>query len=556
MANSISSISALNSIQWTELNGSNLSATEKTNTTTLINNIKTDVAGMQAILNPLWQQMSQGGVPISQQFSLDDLQTWLKWQPAANYINTMNAVKNGMYPLFNSRSEAMETLSSSSYSSGAAILAFDETTNKMSWFVRSANSSTITTLPADTDVEALKAQFGANVFASGNYPLNFNNPTAILNFFASNPIGRQVATNFLGNNWSWQTLANSLSSIKMPIAPIPTFGNVTIPATLIATIQQQLNPNFSSATKMSIHDWYAALSKLTQSSFREASKLSVKDGGGLKTYGNKWYANGEEINYMEMVFAVRVNQLFVINTTITDNLQLVQENNKRIKFANQISSIVSTLSPTNSTGTISAQWLAINVLDAALKTGQVSPDSFALSGTTAQMSSLVGTDYGNFILFKDSENGNKLTWFTRLNASTNQKILYDPANPILGIKGKINAVTNTKIDTFGMSTTRIMMPDISGLKTVMPSSLAKLFTTTGSYSYFIGLTNTLNQTDCNSIVTELKSYTSGVDSDNQLIQTNLSQYNDKRSEVLDQITSVVKGNAGILGSMARNLGYS
>jgi hypothetical protein len=241
----------------------------------------------------------------------------------------------------------------------------------------------------------------------------------------------------------------------------------------------------------------------------------------------------------------------VVNSTITDNLQTVQANNNKIKAANKISAIVSSLSPANSSGTVNAQWLAINVMNEAIKQGLMAAPEAAYTDTPANVWKTMATQENTAVLFKDTTNGNKLTWLYRASGGAAITEAYDANNPLMALVGR--TISGNAITTYPMSTD--MKFDMTFLLSIMPSSATKLFasTTTGK-SALISKNNTLSQTDCNSITTELKSYTSGVDADNQLLQTNLSQYNDKRSEILDDLSSIVKGNTGLLQSVSRNLG--
>ena len=107
------------------------------------------------------------------------------------------------------------------------------------------------------------------------------------------------------------------------------------------------------------------------------------------------------------------------------------------------------------------------------------------------------------------------------------------------------------IPTFatGVTVSTVQQFDLTAILNIMPSNFSKIFSSTNGNIE----SKDLYQTDCTALTTELKSFTSSQDSDTQLIQTQLSQYNDKRTEVLDDLSTLVKGTAGILNDIGRNL---
>jgi hypothetical protein len=530
MSNNVtSSISSLSSVQWTDLNGAGLSATEETSTLNLVNQITQCVTASKESLAGIW-----GNLPLNQKISVNDIERMFNRQWQREKWNALTSIDNGIYPTgpFAGKDTAY-WMSSAQLNNpnlfnpmvGGAVFILDEA-NQLKWLVKlpAAQGGQIVTVDAKTSVADIRKMFG---------PKGENLANVVYDDANTLP---QYAGWYAG-------LHNST---------IPDLAGVSaLPSDLIGLLQQNVASGITKDTKLSIADWYSLLDKLQGASFKEASKLTVTDGGGIKTYGNKWYANGQELSYLDIIFAVRVNQLFVVNSTITDNLQTVQANNNKIKAANKISAIVSSLSPANSSGTVNAQWLAINVMNEAIKQGLMAAPEAAYTDTPANVWKTMATQENTAVLFKDTTNGNKLTWLYRASGGAAITEAYDANNPLMALVGR--TISGNAITTYPMSTD--MKFDMTFLLSIMPSSATKLFasTTTGK-SALISKNNTLSQTDCNSITTELKSYTSGVDADNQLLQTNLSQYNDKRSEILDDLSSIVKGNTGLLQSVSRNLG--
>lgn len=276
--------------------------------------------------------------------------------------------------------------------------------------------------------------------------------------------------------------------------------------------------------------------------FMQSSKLPVADGGGMKTYNGKWYVNGQQVNYLDITFAVRVNQLFVINNTVTAQLKQVQANNIRIKVANAMSAVISSVSPT--TGTVAVKTFILKFIQALTANGIDIPiRSTGNTPNTVQQASLeCGAMGPNSFSLAQGVNGVMMCVYRGANGSY-QTIDWKGA-PTLDFL-VANGITMTNA-----------FWDISKIQAMMPSSLNKLFdTNTASYTHgrFLQDAN-LSQQDCTAITTELKSFTSSIDSENQVAQTQLDQYNNKRSEVLDNISNIVKSNNNMLSGIARRLG--
>ena len=248
-----SAISGLSGVEWTDLNGSGLTAAQVVTQKALVDNLTTSVSQINTIL-------SNKGLSDKGSYSLWDL-VYL----APNEASARTALAG---------------------TTNKCVLFYDAATNQKRYLMTNAAGTII--------------NFGTN------YPLN---ATLI------SPNGYTLSTAFLS------TVVNELTDAGVP--------------------GMSLQKTFTLA------QWSDLMVKLKAESYLEASKLSVKDGGGLKTYGGEWFANGQKLSYMDITFAVRINQLFVVNNSITDYLGRVQKNNKLIKFANSISSIISAKTPIN-----------------------------------------------------------------------------------------------------------------------------------------------------------------------------------------------------------------
>jgi hypothetical protein len=292
-------------------------------------------------------------------------------------------------------------------------------------------------------------------------------------------------------------------------------------------------------------------------SFLQASKLTIADGGGIKTFNGKWYANGQQLNYLDIMFAIRVNQLFVINNGITSQLSQVQASNSKIKAANAISAVLSAASPAS--GTVNINTFGLKIIQAAVENGLPmnvtgAGYGFGAYGATigAAYDALNKMGNGSFALYQDANQPpGTLSWVAK---GTDGKLTYGywgntPMN--------IDAINN--LIAAGVTTTNLFF-DTSNLAAIMPSSLSKLFVTGSVWNpgQLVGTTQSggvsLSQTDFTTITTEIKSYTSSLDSNNQVAQTQLDQYNNKRSEVLDNISSLLKSANTINSNVSHRFG--
>lgn len=286
---------------------------------------------------------------------------------------------------------------------------------------------------------------------------------------------------------------------------------------------------FTNATSLNAHQRELVIRAVREQSYIEASKLSVRNGGGFKTYNGSWYVNGEKVSYLEITLAVRVNQLYVINEAVTEQLKQVQLNNKKIKFANSISSIIANKTPANSSGTQDVNEVAAAILLDAIKEGIIPVAASEEAARTALAAA--HPNQNSCGLYRDTNGRIQLlmrnwdgpTWTQTVSSMS----------------------TANMVDSLKVYAGRF---DLTELKAYFPSSFEKLFTT-----YSIKTTGSLTQTECTTLTTELKATITGIDSNNQVLQTQLSQYNDKRTEVLDSMSSIIKGHNGSMAGIGRNL---
>lgn len=476
-------ISALTGVQWTDLNGANLSTTEKNNTVALVENINAHVATITGYIDRVNASVE---TPISFNDLFASRGFYYTEQEALNVIRPYATTTQAGVPI----------------GGGAMYL---DTSGQMIFAVHKGSTITRTPVPVGHTLA---------------YARSFYNPPPIV--------------------WS------------NPVTALDT-QNISV---LLNVINANISPPITATDKLSFDRWQTILNILTRASYQEASKLTVADGGGLKTYGGRWYANGQEVSYLDITFAVRVNQLFVINDNVTTHLSQLQKNNAKIKLANQISSIVSNLSPTSSSGTVNAQWLASKILSQAIKAGVVPAPVPQHRGTMTEVYAKLKTDEATLVTLTAVDSrypnipANTPVWLMKYNNGAFDWKAYDPDKPLQEFVGVTKNTYGDVISTYNFSTGQGY--DLTALLGIMPSSLSKLFNT--SWGQMLSSSTTLNQTDCTTITTELKAYTSNLDSENQLLQTNLSQLNDKRSEVLDSMSSLIKGTVSLNNDMARNLG--
>jgi hypothetical protein len=327
---------------------------------------------------------------------------------------------------------------------------------------------------------------------------------------------------------------------------------------MITALNSALGTNYNLNATLTIAQLKQLATDLQTLAYSQASKLTVADGGGIKTFNGKWYANGQQLNYLDVMFAVRINQLFVINNGITTQLSQVQNSNSKIKAANAISAVLSAASPAS--GTVNINTFGLKVIQAAVENGLPmnitgAGYGFGAYGATygAATDAVNKMGNGSFALYQDGNNpAGQLSYVAK---GTDGKIFYG----VWGAVGPMNVPELNKLVAMGITTTNMFF-DTTQLAAIMPSSLNKLFVTGSVWNpgQLVGTTQSggvsISQTDFTTMTTEIKSYTSSLDSNNQVSQTQLDQYNNKRSEVLDNISSLLKSANTINSNVSHRYG--
>ena len=558
------SISALTGVQWTELNGTGLTSTAEANQLTLTQNINTQVNDLTESVDALtaptatFSQLvgtinSQIGGVIYTAGSLN----YQSWPPPQSYC---------AYTSYAAAAAALARMGSPAVDATIAVSYSSDGGATWDWALKNTTSGYVYTEPSYRNYAV--TQMFANAPNSNRSRADFvltgvrapdqfcaytdeaQARTAIAKLTGTSAVSfynhTTNATDWLIKNAAGTiSLASSSGTVPGVQSMRETYTNVITSTTplanstlTLAQINAQTGLSLTSSSSLTAEQWRQVIHKLKAASFKEASKLTVTDGGGIKTYGGKWYANGEEVSYLDIIIAVRVNQLFVIGNNVTNFLSQVQKNNKLIKAANAISAIMSAMSPSSSTGTVTIWNSNANTLGAQLISAGVE-------------NGIVGAARNNL-----TEADALIAWI----ATDKTGVLYtgDDGKLYLAARAVVGGVTtHTLLSSVPQATLALynVVADYSKLVAMFPSSATKIFAKTTEWTPCAWFqTSTLSQTDCTTITTELKSYTSNVESDNQTLQTQLDQNNNKRTEVLDSTSNVNKGVNNALNSIAKNLG--
>ena len=559
------SISALTGVQWTDLDGSNLSTAAEAEQLTLVQNITTEINDLTDGVNALspteaatFNQVigtinSQIGGTIYTAGSLN----YQSWPPPQSYC-AYTSYAAAAAALARMGSPAVDTTIAVSYSSDGGATwdwALKNTTSGYVYTEPSYRNYAVTQMFANApNSNRSRADFvltgvrAPNQFCAytdeaqartaiakltGSSAVSFyNRTTNAIDWVVKNAAGTISLASSSGTVPGVQSMRETYTNVITSTTPLASS------ALTLAQVNAQTGLSLTENSKLTADQWRLVIHKLKEASYKGASKLTLVDGGGIKTYGGKWYVNGEEVSYMDVIFAVRVNQLFVISNNVTNFLTQVQKNNKLIKAANAISAIFSAMSPSSSTGTVTIFNSATNTLGAQLI-------------TTGVAHNLVGA-CRNGITEADA--------LIAYLATNNSGVIFTGADGLLYLAARATVggvTTHTKLADVPQATLALynVVADYSKLTAMLPSSMTKVFANTTEWAPYAWFqTSTLSQTDCTTITTELKSYTSNLETDNQTAQTQLEQYNNKRSEVLDGSTNVVKGVNSALNSIAKNLG--
>ena len=372
--------------------------------------------------------------------------------------------------------------------------------------------------------------------------------------FAWDPAVNKVV--MLKTNGPWQSAGYTLHAYgysynTTPYSLISSWNNllrrddavasVPVPAAVREPLEAALGAGITKVEKTP-SQWKQYIGQLNASVYAKRSELAYSDAsglGGIQVFNGIYYLNGKATTLMELMFVVRVNQLFVIDNKTVSFLQQLQEKNRKIKAANEVGSIIAALTPANSSSTVDVASkilpLVIPVLEKAgyvryVTTNGADPAAPS-KGTVIPMGAIASGISGyNYVTgWKGSDNGTA--------TATEYK-------PTCYEMWALYAAA-------GMSVPFLAL-DCRALKEMLPATITKLLNASGDvYGHGSG---SLTQADMNAITTELKGYTSNLESDNQILQTYLDQYNNKKSEVLDALSNYVKSYAQGQQAVSRNLG--
>lgn len=302
----------------------------------------------------------------------------------------------------------------------------------------------------------------------------------------------------------------------------------------------------SDTDELTVGEWEALAKRNAHFSYLDASKLKISEGGGIKTYDGKWYVNGEQVSYLEVFFAVNINKLYVINERINTALDDMNKNNKKIKIANEISSALAAISPTTTDGTKTrADMLTAlrpvfskyptELMDASpVATGEYHADTI-LNGLGNSSAALVRTGDGTKYAWRLKNAGGTIYWDNQFATG-----------------GEALAYWFTTLVPSGFQYSKVSVnASFWGFLNYFPSSGKKVF----AEAWGIGDTSTtFRQTDFSTMTTEIRNNISTIESENTTLQTLLDQYNNKRTNTLDAISNIVKGNNQSMSTLARNSG--
>jgi hypothetical protein len=132
------------------------------------------------------------------------------------------------------------------------------------------------------------------------------------------------------------------------------FGANTAPTLAQAKqfLKDHLKLNLTDTQSLSIDQWRGVKAAVENFGFKEASKLSATDGGGIKSVNGNWYINGQLVTLEDVFLAVRVNQLSNFNDQISTYMTELQNNNNLVKQANWFLERLNAEKPTNTNDTI------------------------------------------------------------------------------------------------------------------------------------------------------------------------------------------------------------
>lgn len=117
-------------------------------------------------------------------------------------------------------------------------------------------------------------------------------------------------------------------------------------------LKDHLNLVLTNTQSLSIDQWRGVKAAVENFGFKEASKLSATDGGGIKSVNGNWYINGQLVTLEDVFLAVRVNQLANFNDQISDYMTELQNNNNLVRQANWFLEKLNSYKPTDTNTTI------------------------------------------------------------------------------------------------------------------------------------------------------------------------------------------------------------
>jgi hypothetical protein len=187
--------------------------------------------------------------------------------------------------------------------------------------------------------------------------------------------------------------------------PIQSVTNANSSVT-IDEINSRLGTNYTTSTALTKSQWQDVLQKYNRWIALQRSGLSVSDGGGIQFLDGKWYAGRQEVKFMDLYVAIRVNSLFNQQSATTVILNQIQKRNTRIKQANEFLSQLQAIEPTNTTDTV-----------AKSKLGEICDAFIAKYGYNPFVAFIPVSDKGSISSGTSFKQVQFENWFTELKAN-------------------------------------------------------------------------------------------------------------------------------------------
>jgi hypothetical protein len=278
----------------------------------------------------------------------------------------------------------------------------------------------------------------------------------------------------------------------------------------------------SPSDSLSLEQWGNIAQKLQTNAAQKLSELSMGNGGGIQELNGQYFVNGQELSLSQINFCVRANQYQLIDQQVADQMNAIQENNKKAQETQQVLAAIQSYDGEN---------VALNT------DGSCSADEL-LGGQG-------GSSWGALQHYLNTNFG--VTATSVPNYADYENVIAHGTTP--------NNYTQTG-NTLSLATLATMGQNVQQFFSILSAAdntfyKAHVTDTNGGPPY--AFSGTISNSEYNDLKTSFGTYLQNNSSDNQVAQQKLDALNNSRQAILDGMSAFTQGQAQSTGQIGTNL---